>query len=508
MSDHTVRPVVRAKTGSYVGVTEPNGTHSFRGIRFATFNPWERPVIVPESDACFEADTYGPSSASGDPGSLTLAIYLNPETDDPKKKVYFWQFGSAQMGGTMDRHHYENFVKENPDIIVVTTNHRGNVWGSLDLSLLEGYEEKEELYNASNNLTRLDLLACLQWVHQNIACFGGDPEDITIGGHSSGSNNTTCLLMMPEAYPFFKKALCQASFSCDISLQSRETAKKVAAALFEKLGVRSVDELLSCSREKINEAAGDLMKDAMTGALERFNMENKLFSPVMDDVVLKEDCFKNVADGVLKDKILMFGNNSGEYDQQYERFIGQEDGAEKALAFTIEQNWGKLSERGWNKAHAQDVINAFMSHNTLYGRDAFTAAKDLKNDLYLRDGAMLFALAAAPYNKTYMYYLDWSIEKENGKRAAHGSENDIVARRWENVPENMLETADTLSRIFASFILTGDPVPEGEAIELKTFDRENFETLYIDENPRAVHGVRREDAELLMPLLREYPMLP
>ena len=83
MSDQVSRPVVKAKTGSYVGVAEPNGTWSFRGIRFASFEPWERPVIVPESDELFEADTYGPSSAAGDPGSLTLAIYLNPESDEP-----------------------------------------------------------------------------------------------------------------------------------------------------------------------------------------------------------------------------------------------------------------------------------------------------------------------------------------------------------------------------------------------------------------------------------------
>ena len=496
---------VKARTGCYRGVPEKNGTVSFRGIRFASFNRWEKAEIVPDSDAFFEADTYGPSSVFGDPGCLTLAIYLDPENQNPKKKVYMWQFGSAQMGGEMSRHHYENFVKENPDIIVVTSNHRGNIWGSLDLSLLEGYEEKEALYRYSNNLTRLDLLTCLQWIHENIAFFGGDPEDVTIGGHSSGSNNTTCLLMMPEARPYYKKALCQASFACDISLQTKETAQKVAQAIFEKLDIKTLEDALACPLEKLNEAASEIMKDAMTGALDRFQMENKLFSPVIDDVVLFEDSFAKMAQDGLKDKILMFGNNSGEYDAQYERFKDQENGAEKALAFTIEQNWGKLSDRGWNKDHADDVIAEFMSHNSLYQRDDFTAAMDLKNDLYLRTGAVMFALAAAKQTKTYMFYIDWSIDKKNGKRAYHGSENDIVARRWENVAEEDLPKAETLSRIFASFILTGDPAYEGASFSLRTFDQKDFYTLYFDGEGHEAAGVRVEDLKTLLPLLREYP---
>ena len=117
----------------------------------------------------------------------------------------------------------------------------------------------------------------------------------------------------------------------------------------------------------------------------------------------------------------------------------------------------------------------------------------------------MFALAAAKQTKTYMFYIDWSIDKKNGKRAYHGSENDIVARRWENVAEEDLPKAETLSKIFASFILTGDPVYEGASFSLRLFEKENLYTLYFDGEGHETAGVRKEDLKTLLPLLREYP---
>ena len=125
---------------------------------------------------------------------------------------------------------------------------------SIDLSSLEGYEEQKDIYQYSNNLARLDLLACMKWIDQNIAAFGGDPDDVTIGGQSSGSNNCTCLLMMEEAREYFDKAIMESSFSIDISLQPLEDARFVSNELFKVLGVTSIDELMACSIDEINAA--------------------------------------------------------------------------------------------------------------------------------------------------------------------------------------------------------------------------------------------------------------
>lgn len=506
-----LRPAVKAPTGTYIGQEQPNGTYAFKGIQYATAGRFEAPVVVPESEDTFLCYKHGPSSDAGDPGALNLVVYVNPESTGKEKSVFMWQYGSAQRGGSTSKTDWSEFVKKNPDIIVVTPNHRGGFWGSIDLSALEGYDKVEETYRCSNNLARLDLLACLKWINQNIAAFGGNPADVTIGGHSSGSNNVTCLLLMEEAHPYFSKAACQASFSVDISLQPLEDARFVSGDLFERLGVKTVDELLAIDADAINQAMKDINASSMSGSSAYANIECKLFSAVVDGVVIPNDYYERLLSSEsLKGKKLMFGSNAGEYDQQYVDKEGKPLSDEAALEFTINQNWGKLSERGWNRDNAQAIIDAFYSHNEEYGRDAWTAAKDLKNDLYLRCGAIMFAEAVSRYTDTYFYHLDWDITPENNLRASHGSENNVINRTWDAVPENMLEDADILSNTWAAFIRTGDPNNESLPVTWTRYNGMDHSTMYFApslKDSRMVNGQRQKDVDLLLPLFREYPLL-
>lgn|GEM_PF-313764 len=502
--------VAYAESGTYVGYYEDNGMVTFRGVKYADFEPFQAPTLAKEERIVY-ADTAGPGSTQGAAGCLNVSIFLNPNYSGPRH-VYMYQYGSAQLGGSNATQQFKNFVEKNPDIIVVTPNHRGGFFGSIDLSQLEGYEKVADKYKYSNNLSRLDLLACLKWINANISAFGGDPNDVTIGGHSSGSNNMTCLLMMREAQPYYNKALCQASFSVDISLQALETAKFVSADLFDKLGVKTIEEFLALSNEQIYAGQRQIQANSMSGATAYANIENKLLSPVIDGVVIPEDYYDRLLGGLCTGKTVIFGSNAGEYDQQYVDKDGNPLSDDEALDFTISQNWGKLSSRGWNAANAQAVIDEFYSHNEEYGRDNWTAAKDLKNDLYLRTGAIMFAEALSLYTDTYFYHLDWDVTPENNLRASHGSENRVVARNWDGyVPENMLDGAEMISNLWAAFIRTGDP---NTCAELPcTWTRYNgttHDTLYIApdaKDSRVVEGQRQKDVDLLLPLLREYPKL-
>lgn len=503
--------VATAPTGKYVGKVLDNGTIAWRGIQYATAERFQAPEMVAESSQTIYCYEHGPASNAGDPGALNLVVYANPESTSTNKSVFVWQYGSAQAGGSTEKTDWSNFVKENPDIIVVTPNHRGGFWGSIDLSCLEGYDEVEETYKYSNNLARLDLLECLKWVNKNIASFGGNPDDVTIGGHSSGSNNMTCLLLMEEAHPYFQKAACQASFSVDISLQPLEDAQFVSRDLFTRLGVTTVDQLLAKSADEINAAMKAIQSSSMSGSSAYSNIECKLFSAVVDGVVIPNDYYERLLNSEsLKGKTLMFGSNAGEYDQQYVEKDGTPYTDEKALEFTINQNWGKLSDRGWNKDNAQAVIDAFYSHNEEYGRDNWTAAKDLKNDLYLRCGAIMFANAVSRYTDTYFYHLDWDITPENNLRASHGSENNVINRTWKDVPENMLGDADILSDTWAAFIRTGNPNHDGLPVTWTKYNNDTHNTMYFApelKDSQVVEGVRQKDVDLLLPLFREYKQL-
>ena len=511
--------VAGAPSGTYVGtVDEETGVVAYKGVLFATNERFQAPEVVPECNQVVWATEYGPASTSGDPEALNLVVYVNPKSTNPYKSVFMWQYGSAQNGGTTSRTNWSNFVAENPDIIVVTPNHRGGFWGSVDLSGLEGYEAVEETYKYSNNLARLDLLACLKWINQNIAAFGGNPDDVTIGGQSSGSNNCTCLLLMEEAHPYFQKAIMESSFSVDISLQPLEDAKFVSGKFFEELGVSRVDELLACTDEQINAAKQAVSSGSVSGSTAFANLECKMFSPVIDGVVIPKDYYEKLLDGGLEGIQCVFGSNEGEYDQQYLK-NGERLSDEAALDFTIAQNWGKLdSERGWNKENAQTIIREFYEHNAEYGRDDYTAAKDLKNDLYLRIGSLMYAEAASRYTDVYLYYNQFDItppdtELDDDRRSAHGSEIEVINRDWDRfatlfeMDPEARQTAETISNIWASFILTGNPNGEKLDATWETFDHESQNTLVICHEPELVGGVRQKDVDLLMPLFREYPLL-
>ena len=503
--------VAKAATGTYVGKVQANGTVAWKGIQYATAGRFEKPVMVPESSETIECFKHGPASNAGDPGALNLVVYANPNSTSTNKSVFVWQYGSAQMGGSTSKTDWSRFVEENPDIIVVTPNHRGGFWGSIDLSSLEGYDEVKDTYKYSNNLARLDILECLKWVNKNIAAFGGNPNDVTIGGHSSGSNNMTCMLLMEESHPYFQKAACQASFSVDISLQPLEDAQFVSKDFFSKLGVTTVDELLSKSADEINAAQKQIQASSRNGSSAYSNLECKLFSAVVDDVVIPKDYYQRLLTSeTLKGKKLLFGSNAGEYDQQYVDKEGNPLSDDAALNFTVEQNWGKLSDRGWNKETAQQIIKEFYEHNAEYNRDNWTAAKDLKNDLYLRCGAIMFANAVSRYTDTYFYHLDWDITPENNLRASHGSENNVINRTWDAVPENMLADADILSDTWAAFIRTGNPNHAGLPVEWTTYNNTTHDTMYFApalKDSVVKQGVRQKDVDLLLPLFREYPLL-
>lgn len=534
-----MRYTVKAHSGVYSGEIQENGTVLFKGVQFASCKRWQRPVVVPASDREIDAVEFGPASDKGDPDCLNAVMYLDPRSTCTKKAVFMWQYGSAQIGGNNANYSFANFVEKNPDIIVVCPNHRGHFFGSINLSSLHGYEEKKALYEASQNLARLDLLACLKWIRENIGAFGGDPERVTIGGHSSGSNNCTCLMLMEEAHTYFRQAACQASFCADTSLQYPDTADIVSQELFKYLKITTLDEALNTPAEAINAALSVFFERAMKGEAPFDNIEYKLFSPVIDNVVLFEDSFVKLRDGGMSGKTLMIGNNSGEYDAQYERFLKdtetyptRESAAKAALGFTIGQNFGKLSDRGWNKEHADEVIRAYYRHNTEYGRDDFTAAMDLKNDLMLRCDSILYANAMSRYADVYMYLNDFGIDSLNGKRISHGSENDLIARNFEKVPDDMRDGAELISDLWAAFIRSGDPNckalenaakkteeaaggngtgscshagKNGRVWEKYTENEPN--TLYIADKPRLEKGIRMKDLEILMPLLREWSIL-
>ena len=200
-------PVVETKAGKVRGF-RLNTTYAFHGIHYAEADRFQMPQPVKPWKGIKNALAYGyvcPLLKQDEPNMEVLVPHrywpqdehcqnLNVWTQslDPgaKKPVMVWLHGGGFSAGSAIEHvAYEgDHLSEFGDVVVVSVNHRLNILGYLDLS---PFGEK---YKNSANAGNADMVAALQWVHDNIAAFGGDPENVTIFGQSGGGMKVATLM--------------------------------------------------------------------------------------------------------------------------------------------------------------------------------------------------------------------------------------------------------------------------------------------------------------------------
>src|SRR5579871_1820299 len=164
--------------------------------------------------------------------------------------VYFhgggFSFGSSyelpsHEGAQMARHH---------DVVQVSVNHRLNVLGFLDASVIGG-----SAYEDSVNVGMTDLVAALKWVHDNIENFGGDPDRVMIYGQSGGGSKVTTLMGMPAAVGLIHRASAQSGGGGNIPTKEQQT--EVARQLMKELNLpqNDIQSLQKIEWAKLNAAA-------------------------------------------------------------------------------------------------------------------------------------------------------------------------------------------------------------------------------------------------------------
>jgi len=190
------------------------------------------------------------SKREGDEDCLVLNVYCQktgPEAG-ATRPVMVWIHGGGfaygQAGTKVYRGH--NLAK-NHDVVFVGVNHRLNVFGFLGLD-----SAGAPGFTGSANAGMLDIVAALEWVRDNIAQFGGDPNNVTIFGQSGGGAKVSTLLAMPAANGLFHKAIIQSG--AGLRSGSKESAAKTATDLLGKLGLtpeNAAAELPNVPAEKI-----------------------------------------------------------------------------------------------------------------------------------------------------------------------------------------------------------------------------------------------------------------
>ncbi len=233
-----------------------DGINIFKGIPYARAKRWHMPEPTEPFEGEFDATSYGYVCKIPTPGKpnnemlvphrywpmsedcLNLNIWT-PGTDDKKRPVMVWIHGGGFRDGSAIEHDaYDGFNSAKyGDMVFVSINHRLNVIGYLDLSAFG------EEYADTANLGQEDIIASLKWIRDNIAAFGGDPDNVTLSGQSGGGGKIATLLQMPAADGLFHKAVIMSGLMSTLRPQPLEGTKDLAERMMKELGVSSVKEM-------------------------------------------------------------------------------------------------------------------------------------------------------------------------------------------------------------------------------------------------------------------------
>src|SRR3984957_8537097 len=210
---------VKIDTGTIEG--KANGpVRAFLGIPYAAPPVgelrWKPPAAVAKWTGVRKATDFGPHCMQGkvygdmkfrDSGGsedcLSLNVWVPTETSGAKLPVMVWIYGGGFAAGTTSEARQDGTHLAQQGVVVVSMNYRLGIFGFFVHPELA----KESGRNSAGNYGLLDQLAALEWVHDNIAAFGGDPGNVTIFGESAGSFSVSAQMASPLAKGLFQKAV-------------------------------------------------------------------------------------------------------------------------------------------------------------------------------------------------------------------------------------------------------------------------------------------------------------
>jgi para-nitrobenzyl esterase len=322
-------PVVDTTSGK-IGGAAADGINAFKGIPYGAstaganrFMPPQKPAPWSGVREAIDWAGHAPqafagrrrpevAALSGTPDKvpvsedcLTLNLWT-PGLDAGRRPVMVWYHGGAFSYGSANtpRTDGTNLARRG-DVVVVTVNHRLNIFGFLNLVELGGEE-----FAHSGNAGVLDLVATLQWVRDNVANFGGDPGNVTIFGQSGGGGKVSALLAMPAAKGLFQRAIVMSG--AGIRMAEHERATKLADAVLGEVGLtaKQIDKLQALPIEHLLAAIEPAQKKLAPAA--RTLLDRYGFGPVVGGHDLPHHPFDPIATDLSDDVPVMVGGTKDE----------------------------------------------------------------------------------------------------------------------------------------------------------------------------------------------------
>ncbi len=493
------------------------GVNIFKGIPYAGSTSGERRFRRPDKLEAWtgvkETIKLGAPAIQNprrnEPNPAEDCLFLNvwtPANDNKKRAVMFYNhgggfvIGSGGSGGQDGANLARNF-----DVVVVQTNHRLGLMGFLYLDEIGGSD-----YEGSGNNGMLDIVEGLKWVNENIAQFGGDPNNVMIWGESGGGAKTSCLYAMPSAALYFNKASIESGPG--VRMTTKEIAAETTEMLLKELNIAKQDwrKILEIPATELLTIQGKLPfvppfieKNKNLGLMRR-NYGG--FGPVVDGKALPNHPFDPTAPTISKNKPLLVGWNEDEYtffawERKETEFTKYDfEGLHKKLETTYGANAQKIIDtyrKARPDASAPDIYIAISSITMMGLGSVDIAEKKVK-----QGGASVYLYNFGYKSENKIPGTEYAMGTPHAMDIAFKFNNEMPQKDGSikpsffggNKPERF-KASHNFAELWTNFAKTGKPSAKN-APEWKPFNLKNRPTMRIDANCEVINERFNQEVEM------------
>ena len=402
-------------------------------------NEWQVDPTIPMSEDC-----------------LTCNIWTPAKTTDEKLPVFFWIHGGALQWGNSAEMEFDGERIARRGIVVVTINYRLNVFG-----FFAGKDSKGN--KIARNIGNLDQQFALKWVYENIAAFGGDPENITIGGQSAGGGSAMSQLNCAANKPMIKKAIILSGMFRNPYMEmfstTLETMEQQSEEFLHFLGVETLEEARELPAESIrakNDQFGKFWLTVVDGEFQTDNYDRNVQNKVFLDVPMIHGWTNNeFFNSILADSV-------DEIEEKAKEIFG--DMADEWLSLVD-------TTKGLEQAKKDSEVTAVEVSNRLL-------------PIMCKEAGY-----ASPH---YIYEFGPLIPGYDNPGAFHSSDLwfffETLAKCWRPFTGQHYDLAKQMCNYWCNFIKTGDPNNNGEAatvakkVAKDPYAPRNSSNFYFDES--------------------------
>ncbi|MDD4112663.1 MAG: carboxylesterase family protein [Herbinix sp.] len=366
---------------------------------------------------------------------LYLNVWTPAKHTDEKLPVFVWYFGGAWQVGNTAEMEFDGERFASRGIIFVSINYRLNVFG-----FLSHPEITAENPTQPGNFGLLDQQLATRWVKENIAAFGGDPDNITIGGQSAGGGSVLLQIASEQNKGLFQKAIIQSGVLMSpyeelVPKRTLSEAEQIGIEFFDYLKVKNLEEARALSSsyimQKWNEYGG-------------FNTSIKLWLPIQDGHFLKEDYIKLFLYGKRPQIPLLLGHTEDEFHTCL-NMQTKEDLYKKVKELFGEDADEFLEIIGWHECSPDDIQKSTEIKSLEYGIRILCDNED-----HLR-----------PNINNYYYEFNPEIPGWDNPGSFHSSDLwftfETLAKCWRPFTGKHYDLARHMCNYWSNFIKTGNP---------------------------------------------------